>query len=223
MNPGNEKKLVRCFLIFAVLFIRAPSVFSGNQSSAGKLAEKSLLERFTPEQQEKLLAGEAIYESLLIENPDGSSTAYGRAIAIVNAPVDECFRMFCEFDKWRLFFPRMKTSRVLKTSGNKLVFYKELDYILTIRYTQTLTVDPSAHRVDFTIDPTGVNDIKASDGYFLFEKMDEDTLLFTYTLTKMDIGIKIPGFIQNYMASRDLPGVAVNIKKRMESGGKWQK
>ncbi len=221
-----KENLLKAFCIFMVLFHCPFPASSENQTSAGKQAEKSLLERFTPEQRDRLLAGDAIYESLLIENPDGSTSAYGQTTAIINAPVEECFRMFCEFDNWRLYFPRIKTSRVIKTSedSKRLVFYKELDYILTtIKYTQTLTVDPEAHRVDFTIDPTGINDIKASEGYFIFEKMNENTLLFTYALTKMDIGIKIPGFIQNYMASRDLPGVAVNIKKRMESGGKWKK
>lgn len=197
---------------------------TAEEAKSGEAAGKDLLSRFSPEEREKLLKGEAIYRSVLVENPDGSSSGHGEAIAIVKAPTDECFAMFCEFEKWKLYFPRMMISKVLERSGDKAIFYKELDFkLVTIRYTQTLTIDPKAHCVDFTVYPEGVNDIKASDGYFLFEKIDDQNTLLSYGLTKMDIGVTIPKFIQDYMSSKDLPGIVINIKKRIESGGKWEK
>ena len=38
-----------------------------------------------------------------------------------------------------------------------------------------------------------------------------------------DKGIPVPEFIVKALSSRDLPGIAGNLKKRIESNGKWRK
>ncbi len=143
---------------------------------------------------------------------------------IIAAPVEQCFKMFCDFDRQYLYFPAITNSKALNRSENRVVIYKELDYrVAVFRYTHILTIDPARRRVDFVTDPTGVNDIKFSQGFFQFEKIDDTRALFTYGLVKLDPGIKIPEFIQEYMTSRDLPKMAINLKKYIESGGKWKK
>jgi hypothetical protein len=82
---------------------------------------------------------------------------------------------------------------------------------------------PEEHRVDFKVDPTGVNDIRNSEGYFDFDRIDETRSLFTYALTDSDIGVPVPDFLKKYISSRDLPAIAESVKKRIESGGKWEK
>ena len=130
-------------------------------------------ERLTPDQQKKLLSGQEVYEpKLKYEDAAGGQPGFtAAAMIIINAPVKQCFRMFCDFDKQSQFFPAITVSRVTGRSGNKVVIYKELDYhVLTIRYTHILTMDPERHRVDFATDPTGANDVKFSQGFFQFEK-----------------------------------------------------
>ena len=196
------------------------------ETPAGKNPAESALNRLTPEQQKKLLAGQEVYEPRLAdESKAGGEKSYSAAaMIIINAPVEQCFKMFCDFEKQYLFFPAITTSKVLSRSEDRVVIYKELDYrVIVIRYTHILTVDPKSHRVDFETDPNGANDVKFSRGFFQFEKIDDNRTLFTYGLIKLDPGIKIPEFIQNYMSSRDLPKMSVNLKKWIESGGKWKK
>jgi hypothetical protein len=182
------------------------------------------LDRFSPEQKKKLFAGEAIFESVIGENAAGASQAHGRTCVLISKPISECYKIFCDFNNQYLYYPHMKVSKVLKTDGNKIIIYKELDYVVTtVRYTHVLTLDPARHRVDFDLDPTGVSDVKASAGYFMFEKVADNASLFTYELTKMDAGVKIPDFIKTYMSSKDLPEIALCLKKRIESGGTWKK
>jgi hypothetical protein len=116
-------------------------------------------------------------------------------------------------------------SRVLGVrEDGKTSVYKELDFKLkTIRYYVLYTIDPGEHRIDFELDESKESDLKASRGYFHFIPVDKDTTLFDYGLLKTAVGIKVPGFIQKYLTSKDLPRVVNNYKQWLESGGTWKK
>jgi hypothetical protein len=60
--------------------------------------EQSPLNRFMPEQQEKLLAGEAIFEYVSCDDSGGKDLGHGRAYAIINKPIDECCRNMTDIE-----------------------------------------------------------------------------------------------------------------------------
>ena len=187
-------------------------------------AAKSPLDRFSREQKAKLLMGEAVFEYVIDEAGDKGSKAHGRAVALVNASAEDGYKIFCDFEKEYLYFPRMTVSKVLDTKGNVSRVYKELDFtVMTVRYTHFMTKNDKDLRVDFEKDPDGVNDFKESAGYFQFEKIDDKRCLFIYGLTKGEVGVPVPEFIKNYALSKDLPNIVLSVKKRVESGGKWEK
>ncbi len=185
---------------------------------------KNPLDSFSDEQKAKLLSGEAIYEYVIDDADDEGEKAYGRAVALVNAPAEQGYKIFCDFEKEYLYFPRMTLSKVLDTKGNVSLVYKELDFtVITMRYTHFMTRNDKDLRVDFEKDPDGVNDFKESAGFFQFVKIDDKRCLFIYGLTKGEMSIPVPGFIKNYATSKDLPNIVLSVKKRVESGGTWQK
>ena len=188
----------------------------------------SVLSQFSPENQKKLLTGEAIFEHVIAKGPDGKDEGHGRGAVLVNRPVEECFRVFLDLDQQYKYFPKMTVSRVLEREGNRARMYKELDFtIFTVKYTLIVTIVPEDFRVDFVTDPKGKNSFKLSAGFFRFVKVDEKTSLLFYEMTRLEIGFKVPGFIRTYLythlSARDLPPIVTNIKKRIESGGKWEK
>jgi len=208
------------FLVWTVCLESAEKADASGQAQA----QKSALDRFSPEQRQKLLNGEAVYESKLTTGPDASTKGIGAANVIINAPIDQCFKMFLDFEKQTKYFPRITVCKILSSSGDRVRIYKEMDYgIMVFKYTHFLTIDPAEHRVDFVTDPKGANDIKFSQGYFKFEKIDERRTLFSYGMVKFDAGIKVPMFIQEYISSKDLREMALNLKKWIESRGKWEK
>ncbi len=194
------------------------------EKEAGAAAEESPLARFTPEQKEKLLAGEAIYEHVEEKGEDGKLHGHGQSSALIDAPIDEAFKIFCQYDKHQLYFPRKTKSDVVKTEGEVSWVHKEFDFsLITIEYTVKYVKDEKNHRVDFEMDPSYPHDLKDTAGYFHFEKVDEKKTLITYAATKVETGLKVPSMVQNYLTSKDLPTVVINIKKRIESGGTWTK
>ena len=222
MNTGKSFS----YLVAGIFLVWSVCLQSAEKSGASSQAQtqKSALDRFSPEQRQQLLKGDAVFESKLISGPDSPTQGIGAASVLINAPIDQCFKMFLNFEKQSQYFPRITVSKVLSSSGNRVRIYKEMDYgIMAFKYTHFLIVDPADHRVDFVTDPDGVNDVKYSQGYFKFEKVDETRTLFSYGMVKFDAGIKIPGFILDYISSKDLRVMALNLKKWIESQGKWEK
>lgn len=169
-------------------------------------------------------AGEAVYQHVQSEGKDGKTTGHGESYVLINKPADECFRVFLEFDKRQLYFPRKKASEVVKPWDDKALVHKVFEfYVVEVEYTVLCTIDRKNRRVDFQLDPEYKHDLEDTAGYFLFEPVDDKTTLFTYAATKVQTGLKVPFSIQNYLTSRDLPDVVANVKMRIESGGTWTK
>jgi len=183
----------------------------------------SPLDRFTPEQKQKLLAGESILMTVK-SNVGGKITGHGQAAIIVNAPVADCFRIFCDFNQHAKFFPRKTKSHVIKSTPTTATVEKEFNfYGFTVKYVMLYTIDAKNHRVNYQIDPAYPHDIEDTAGFFQFEKLDDQRTLFSFAVTKLETSIAVPGFIQDYLTSRDLPALATNVKKRIESKGTWVK
>ena len=211
----------------AFILIMSAGPVRAEESAPGPVTAPALAQ-FSPENQKKLLAGEAIFEHVISKDPDGKDEGHGRGAVLINRPVEECFRVFLDLDQQYKYFPRMTVSRVLGREGNRVRMYKELDFtIFTAKYTHFITIVPEDFRVDFITDPKGENSFKLSAGFFRFVKVDAKTSLLFYEMTRLEIGLKVPGFIRTYaythLSARDLPPIVTNIKKRIESGGRWEK
>lgn len=186
--------------------------------------EKSPLDRFSAEQRQKLLAGEAVYEQVKTQGPDGKTQGHGESYVIIAAPIAECWKIFTRFNEMQLYFPRKKVSEVIESKPDRAVVKKVFDfYVIEMQYTMDYKIDEKNHRIEFSLDKNYPHDLEDSAGFFLFEKIDDQRTLFSYAATKVDTGVKVPEFISDYLTSRDLPAVAANVKKRIESGGKWTK
>jgi len=212
-------------IIAGLAFVIPPATIPGHNELAGAQAvEKSVWSRFTAKERKRLEAGDAIYQYVQSKGEDGMTHGHARSSAVINAPLDRCFKIFCEFDQHHLYFPRKIKSEIIKTRGNESLVHNEFDfYLVTVEYTSRFTVDTKIRRVDYDMDPDYEHDIEDTEGYFHFEKIDDTRTLFTYAATKVDTGLKVPGFVMEYLTSRDLPNVVLNVKKRIESGGQWTK
>ena len=214
-----KQKKIFCIwiLIWEVLFI-----CPGNISSLWGM--DSPLDRFTKAEREKLLAGEVLFQYVTSDGSEEKGLGHGEAYAVINRPIEECFRIMTDVKNKYLFFPRVIESRVIKSDGNRIWEQEVLDFkIRKIKYVLLITLTPEHYRLDFRLDPNYPHSLKHTGGYRYFEKLNEKSALLTYAVTRVDVGIPVPGFIRKALSSRDLPGVVRNLKKRIESGGTWTK
>jgi len=181
-------------------------------------------DKLTEKEKNKLLQGEVIYQSVKSTDAEDRLSGYGQSLAVVNAPIEKCWEIFTQYEQQQEYFPRKTLSRVIDQKPGLVLVQKEFKfYWAKIKYVNQYKIDPKNFRIDFQIDQTYPHDLKDSAGFFLFEKISPDTTLFIYAVTKLDTGIKTPQFIQNYIQKRDLPAVAENVRKRIESNGTWKK
>ena len=188
------------------------------------VANENPLSRLPAEEVERLLRGEVVakYEQQFKqgETPSGA----GKTYVIINAPIEQCWRIFTEFEKHYEWLPTWSESNVLERNGNTLIIHTVADFkIAKINFTNTYSVEPEKHRVYVVTYPKGKNDIKHHEATYLFEKIDDKRTLFTFTMVKLDIGFNPPFPILKYFATRNLPEVSENLKKRIESNGVWKK
>ena len=154
----------------------------------------------------------------------GQSQGYGQAAVVINKPIEECFRIFCEFGKMHEYLPRKTKSQVIQSTETEALVYKELKFLFkTISFTILYKIDPKTYRIAFQLAPDMSHDIKESKGFYQFHALDKGRTLFCYGMIRMDSGVKIPGFIRDHLTSRDLPNIVRSVKKRVESGGTWKK
>lgn len=63
----------------------------------------------------------------VIEDTDGVIEGYGKASVLIDSPIDECWKIFLDFDKQYEYLPRMTKSEVIGSEGERR----------TIRYPRT--------------------------------------------------------------------------------------
>jgi hypothetical protein len=191
-----------------------------------KAENKSPLDRFSREQREKLLAGKVVYEYINYEGreKEEKGLGHGQAYVIVNKPVDVCWSIMTDFDRKKEYYPRVVVSDVVKREENRAWVREVLDFgIANIEYVMVQNMDPENRRVNFSLDPAYKHDLKDTHGFWYWEKINDTSSLLSYAVTKADVGIPAPEFIVKALSSQDLPGIAENLKKRIESDGKWRK
>ncbi len=190
----------------------------GSVSSAGEY------EKLTEEQKSELVKGEAVYEYVKEMEEDGTHSGYARSMVLMKKPLDEAWEIFCDFGKSHEYFPRQTETEVLESGTTSALIKKVFEfYVVDISYYIKYDIDRKDGIIRYDLDKSRPHDLEEVQGYFRFEEIDKDTTLFIYGVTRTETGLKVPGFIQNYITSRDLPNVAIHIKKRIESGGTWKK
>jgi len=183
-----------------------------------------VLDKLTPAERKKLESGKVVFKSVKSESPDGEMVGSGRAMAYIKAPTDKCWEIFCHFEKSHEYFPHQITTEVLEFSPTSVLVKKKFFFFVKkINYYVRYDLDPVNYRIDYRMEKGRENDIKDTAGYFIFEKVDDNTTLFVFTVTMLETGYAVPWFIEKPLTQQSLPGQVVNVKKRIESNGVWKK
>jgi len=186
----------------------------------------SPLDRFSREQKQRLRAGEVVFEYINYQGreKERNGIGYGQAHVVVNKPVEVCWSIMTDFGNKKEYFPRLVVSEVVKRKPNHTWVREVIDFgVAELEYVMVQKTDPKNFRSDFSLDPAYPHDLKDTRGFWYWEKINDRSSLLTYAVTKADVGVPVPEFIVKALSSRDLPGIAENLKKRIESDGKWRK
>jgi len=179
---------------------------------------------YTAEEWKRLKTGEIIISEKEEDNPDGSQNLLFIAKCYIKASRQEVWKVLRNYNSFYEFFPNVRSTKVVKQEG-ETYWVEYMTKVLFVKAQYTLRFDGVEKyvRIESKLDKSRPHDIRDSYSIWYFEDApDNSGTIVTYT-SFVDTGIPAPKALARKAASSSLPKVLVNVRKRVESGGKWKK
>ncbi|HEX4462013.1 MAG TPA: SRPBCC family protein [Polyangia bacterium] len=169
-------------------------------------------------------AGKVVTHSESFTTANGKSAGRGLGATIIERPIGDVWATLAHFEDRAEYVPRIKSVQILERQPDRLRVRQEIDAtITTARYTAWYRLDPVAHTISWTLDPSAHdNTVAAVEGDYRMSELQPGRTLLVYR-TFVDSGLKVPQSIQSFMQRRAIPDFLRAIKRRVESGGTFKK
>jgi ribosome-associated toxin RatA of RatAB toxin-antitoxin module len=176
--------LARGLCVLLVAGLAVGSLVAG-ADGAGALA-------LTPEQQQRLAAGEIV---VLDTRPPGASPGAGggTAVAVVPAPVERVWAVLTDYPGHPRYYPGVESAEVLEASGPRvLVRYTVRIGFFSFRFHMNKVADPARRRIEWQLAEDRANGLlRENSGYWLVEARPGGSLV-TYSIA---VRSYLPGFL----------------------------
>jgi len=171
----------------------------------------------------KLETGEILLYKQSELDDRGHARGGGLSIGLIDAPPENVWDTLRAVETHTEFFPRLRRVDQYLSEDNTIgldctlkVAWKKVDYHVL------QTFNPDEWTMTWRLDESKENDIEDTFGaWILVPHNDNQTIVF-YRF-HADTGMFIPGFLERHLINRDLPEVVRALKKRVESGGEWER
>ena len=131
----------------------------------------------------------------------------------INAPVDKCWAVISDYERYPEFLPEVKKIRTMNRRGNEVDVQYEAEVVKVIKYTVHMR-EEAPNKVSWSfIDGEFMKDNK---GGWTLEDAGNGTTKATYTIA-VEVGMLVPKTIVNALVDTQLPKLLENFKKRIES------
>lgn len=131
----------------------------------------------------------------------------------INAPVEKCWAVISDYERYPEFLPEVKKIRTMNRRGNEVDVQYEAEVVKVIKYTVHMREEaPSKVSWSF-IDGEFMKDNK---GGWVLEDAGGGTTKATYSIA-VEVGMLVPKTIVNALVETQLPKLLENFKKRIES------
>ena len=152
-----------------------------------------------------------------------SYAGYIHAIAIFKQPKKRVYDLMIESDRQVLYLPRITDAKAVDTPPNGMLVEFKLKVVFSkfIYYTRHWFY-PEYSRVEWALDPTYKSDIKLQEGYWQLYEVGPNLTVGEYG-TKIDTGVAVPQFIQDFLARKDIPKAMTAFRAYMDSNGTFRR
>lgn len=132
---------------------------------------------------------------------------------VFNAPIDKCFAVISDYERYPQFLPEVKKIRTSNRRGNEVDVHYEAEVVKIIKYAVHMK-EEGPTRVSWTfIDGEFMKDNK---GGWVLEDQGNGTTKATYSI-EVAVGPLVPKTILNTLVDSQLPKLLDNFKRRIES------
>lgn len=132
---------------------------------------------------------------------------------VFNAPLEKCFEVISDYERYPEFLPEVKKIRTTNRRGNEVDVHYEAEVVKVIKYTLHLK-EEKPNRVSWSfIEGEFMKDNK---GGWVLEDGGNGTTKATYSI-EVAVGPLVPKTILNALVDSQLPKLLENFKKRIEA------
>jgi len=132
---------------------------------------------------------------------------------VINAPVDKCYAVICDVERYPEFLPEVKEIRTSNKKGNEFDAHYKAEVVKLIKYTVRIKMDPP-NKLSWTyVDGEFMKDNK---GGWVLEDQGNGTTKATYSI-EISVGPLVPKSIITALTDSQLPKLLENFKKRIEA------
>ncbi len=132
---------------------------------------------------------------------------------VFNAPIEKCFAVISDYERYPEFLPEVRKIRTSNRRGNEVDVQYEAEVVKVIKYTVHMK-EEGPTKVSWTfIDGEFMKDNK---GGWVLEKTSDTQTKATYSI-EVAVGALVPKTIVNALVDTQLPKLLENFKRRIES------
>lgn len=132
---------------------------------------------------------------------------------VINAPVEKCFEIISDYERYPEFLPEVKRIRTSNRRGAECDVHYEAEVVKVIKYTLHLK-EEKPNRVSWSfIEGEFMKDNK---GGWVLEDAGQGTTRAKYSI-EVAVGPLVPKTILNALVDSQLPKLLENFKKRIEA------
>ena len=130
----------------------------------------------------------------------------------INAPIEECFDVICDFKDYPKFLDGMKKVKVITQSNEKAQVEFTLDLFKRITYTLDMKMDAPG---SVTWDLANADLMKKNSGAWTLTKKSPKKTTAEYKID-IDFTIWVPGPIADFLVNSSVPATLESFKKEIE-------
>ncbi|HOV74566.1 MAG TPA: SRPBCC family protein [Candidatus Hydrogenedentes bacterium] len=171
----------------------------------------------------KIEAGKVVQERTGFKDAEGRTCAQGRAAVLIAKPPEAIWPHIISNDRYCEFIPHAVSAVKYMESENQ-VGWKETVKVAfgKISYHIIQTRDEQAHVASWRLDKSKENGIHDTHGSWTLIPHGENKTILVYA-SRIDSGMAVPRFIENFFLNRGLPEIVNAVKKRAESNGAYKR
>jgi hypothetical protein len=215
-------KILKICLWLCASVLIVPSAFAAQKGSKFLRPAKAFA-KLSKKLQKRILKGEIPVEDYTVKR-NGKSVGIALARTLIKASPMSVFNYMKVFKKRPLYMPRLKVAKVMKKlKGNNVYVYQRLNIMWKkIHLHLKIKLNPGKS-IRWGLMPGKRSDVTANVGAWVFEpiKGGKHTLL-TYSLYT-EPRAWVPGWLKSILVKQDIPKVLRNVRKYVESKGKFRK
>ncbi len=177
---------------------------------------------FTDKHYQKLEQGEILIFEETYESDDGRKEVWMQASILVNAHPEDCWRVLNDLAHYYEFQPRLRESKIVERHDSSTIMrisfkaaWKNIFYHL--KYTR----ENESMVLHYILHPSLPHNIGDAKGWWQAIPYHNTTII-NY-VSYVNTGMWIPEFIERLFIKKELPKVVSYVKKRIESGGTWNR